>query len=80
MKTGKHPDRVHLKRVRPADAHETGKTDAALKFGASLDELEASAHVPIDDQVATQPETPAQAPISEDEVARQSMLRVTGPL
>jgi hypothetical protein len=74
MKTGKHHARVHLKKVRPAEAHEAGKYDA------TLDELEASAHVPVDEQVTTQPDSPSQAPLSADEVARQSMLRVTGPL
>lgn len=74
MKSGKHSARVHLKKVHPAEAHEAGKYDA------TLDELEASAHVPVDEQVAIQPETPTQAPLSEEEVARQSMLRVTGPL
>ncbi len=80
MKTGKHPDRVHLKKVRPAEAHEAGKTDASLKYNATLDELEASAHVPVDEQVSTQPEAPGDAALSEGEVARQAMLRVTGPL
>jgi hypothetical protein len=74
MKTGKHPDRVHLKKVRPVEAHEAGKYDA------TLDELEASAHVPVDEQVSTQPEAPGEAALSSAEVERQAMLRVTGPL
>jgi hypothetical protein len=75
MKTGN--DRVHLKKVRPAGtptAHEAGKYDA------SLDELEASAHVPVDEQVTTQAEAPGEAALSAAEVERQAMLRVTGPL
>jgi len=49
MKTGKHSARVHLKKVNPADAHEAGK------YAGTLDALEASAHVPVDEQVAIQP-------------------------
>jgi hypothetical protein len=80
MKSGKHHDRVHLKKVRPVEAHEAGKADASLKYGATLDELEASAHVPVDEQVSTQPEAPGEAALSSAEVERQAMLRVTGPL
>jgi hypothetical protein len=73
MTAGKHQTRVHLKKVRPA-AHQAGKYDA------SLDELEASAHVPVDEQVTTQAEAPGEAALSSAEVERQAMLRVTGPL
>ncbi len=73
MTAGKHQARVHLKKVRPA-AHGAGKYDA------TLDELEASAHVPVDQQVSTQPQDPAASPISAGEAERQAMLRVTGPL
>ena len=71
MTAGKHEARVHLKKVRPA-AHAAGKYDA------TLDELEASAHVPVEEQVTTQPESPAAAPKSTEEAERQAMLRVTG--
>ena len=71
MTAGKHQARVHLKKVRPA-AHDAGK------YAATLDELEASAHVPVDEQVTTQPEAPAEAPIAEGAVERNAMLRVTG--
>jgi hypothetical protein len=74
VKAGKHPARVHLKKVSPAEEH------AAGKYGATLEELEASAHVPVDEQVATQPEAPGEAALSDAEVERQAMLRVTGPL
>jgi hypothetical protein len=66
--------RVHLKKVRPAEAHEAGK------YAATLSELEASAHVPVDEQVTIQPAAPAEAALSDAEVERQAMLRVTGPL
>ncbi|HEX4018396.1 MAG TPA: hypothetical protein VHX15_16790 [Frankiaceae bacterium] len=68
----KHQPRVHLAKAKHAESHEAGK------YSASLADLEASAHVPVDEQVAIQPETPAQAPLSDGEVERQSMLRVTG--
>ena len=64
--------RVHLKKTTHADGHQTGK------YTASLDELEASAHVPLDEQITEQPEAPAQAPLTEGAVERNAMLRVTG--
>lgn len=74
MAGGRHHARVHLTKVRPAEGHAPGK------YSATLDELEASAHVPVDDQVTEQPESPSASPISDGEVERQAMLRVTGPL
>jgi hypothetical protein len=69
---GKHPVRVHLTKVRHEADHQAGK------YSATLDELEASAHVAVEDQVAIQPEAPAEAPIPEGAVERNAMLRVTG--
>jgi hypothetical protein len=69
---GSHHARVHLTKVRHADSHEAGK------YSATLEELEASAHVPLDEQVTVQSEAPAQAPVSDGEVDRLAMLRVTG--
>jgi hypothetical protein len=68
----KHHARVHLTKVGHAEHHEGGK------YSASLAELEASAHVPLDKQISEQPEAPAQAPLTQGEVERQAMLRVTG--
>ena len=68
----KHQPRVHLAKAKHAEHHEAGK------YSASLDELEASAHVPLDEQVTEQPEAPAQAPLTEGAVERNAMLRVTG--
>ena len=78
MTAGKHHARVHLKKVAPAETPEAGQTAASVKYGATLDELEASAHVPASEQVTTQPEAPAAAPLSTEEAERQAMLRVTG--
>ncbi len=64
--------RVHLKKTTHAEGQQTGK------YSASLDELEASVHVPLDEQVTEQPEAPAQAPLTEGAVERNAMLRVTG--
>ena len=72
MKHDAHKARVHLAKTSHAEHHEGGK------YSASLDELEASAHVPVEDQVAIQPEAPAEAPVSEGAVERNAMLRVTG--
>jgi hypothetical protein len=68
----KHQARVHLTKSPPADAHQGGK------YAASLSDLEASAHVAVEDQVAIQPEAPAEAPLTEGAVERNAMLRVTG--
>ncbi len=77
---GRHHARVHLTKVRPAEASSEGAPDGSAhsKYAASLSALEASAHVAVEDQVATQPEAPAQAPLSEGAVERNAMLRVTG--
>jgi hypothetical protein len=72
MKHLAHKARVHLTKVSHAEHHEDGK------YSASLAELEASAQVPLDEQVTTQPEAPAQAPLTEGAVERNAMLRVTG--
>jgi hypothetical protein len=48
------------------------------KYTETLEELEASAHVKVEDQVAEQPEPPAPAPLSDAEVARQEFLRIAG--
>jgi hypothetical protein len=68
----KNRARVHLIKVSHAEHHEDGK------YSATLAELEASAHVPLDEQVTEQPEAPAQAPLTEGAVERTAMLRVTG--
>ncbi len=68
----KHQPRVHLAKASHAERHDPGK------YSASLDELEASVHVPLDEQVTEQPEAPAQAPLTEGAVERNAMLRVTG--
>jgi hypothetical protein len=52
--------------------HPTGK------YSVTLDALEASAHVPVDDQVAEQPEAPAADAVSAQEVERQVFLRIAG--
>ena len=59
-------------------------TDAAKgmagsgKYSASLEDLEASARVRIEDQVIELPEPPSQAPLSDGEVDRQTFLRIAG--
>lgn len=50
----------------------------ANKYAATLDELEASARVPVEDQVAEQAEPPSEPPLSEGEVDRQTFLRIAG--
>lgn len=72
MKHEAHKARVHLVKAKHTDAHEAGK------YSASLADLEASAHVPLDEQTTVQPEAPAQAPLTEGAVERTAMLRVTG--
>jgi hypothetical protein len=69
----RHHARVHLTKVSHAEGRDGGK------YAATLDELEASAHVPVEEQIATQPAAPAEAPLTEGAVERQAMLRVTGP-
>ncbi|HEX4427966.1 MAG TPA: hypothetical protein VHZ96_01720 [Frankiaceae bacterium] len=68
----KHEARVHLAKAKRVEHHEDGK------YSASLADLEASAHVPLDEQITEQPEAPAQAPLTEGAVERNAMLRVTG--
>jgi hypothetical protein len=48
------------------------------KYSVTLEKLEKSAHVRVEDQVAEQPEPPAPAPLSEAEVDRQEFLRIAG--
>jgi hypothetical protein len=50
----------------------------ASRYGGSLDDLEASAHVPLDQQVTELAEPPAEAPISAEELDRQRLLGITG--
>jgi hypothetical protein len=47
------------------------------KYEVSLDALEKSAHVPVDEQVTEQAEPPAPAPIADEELDRQRLLGVT---
>jgi hypothetical protein len=49
----------------------------AGKYDIGLDELEKSAHVPVDEQVTEQPEPPAPGPMSEEELDRQRLLGLT---
>jgi uncharacterized protein (DUF1330 family) len=51
---------------------------APSKYSITPAELEASVRVPVEDQVAEQPEPPAEAPLTPDEVDRQIMLRNAG--
>ena len=48
------------------------------RFRISLDELEASAHVPVEDQVSAQADPPTPDLLGPDEIARLSMLRLGG--
>ena len=48
------------------------------RFHISLDELEASVHVAVEDQVSGHAEAPAPDLIGPDEIARLSMLRLGG--
>jgi hypothetical protein len=66
--------------IAPAPAHPQVMSDQRRKgkYSATLAELEASARVPVEEQVAEQPEPPAQAPLSQGEVDRQTLLRITG--
>jgi hypothetical protein len=73
MKHEAHKARVHLVKAKHAEG---GQQDG--KYSASLADLEASAHVPVDEQTTVQPEAPAQAPLTEGAVERNAMLRVTG--
>ena len=48
------------------------------RYGGSLADLEASAHVPLEQQVTELAEPPAEAPISAEELDRQRLLGITG--
>ncbi len=50
----------------------------SAKYGASLEDLEASARVRVEDQVIEVPEPPSQNPLSDGEVDRQTFLRIAG--
>ena len=47
------------------------------RYDVSLDDLERSAHVPVDEQITEQPEPPAPGPLSDEELDRQRLLGVT---
>jgi hypothetical protein len=53
-------------------------TDPGNRFAISLDELERSAHVPVEDQVEEQPEPVPSEPIDNDWQAQQRTLRWAG--
>jgi hypothetical protein len=42
-----------------------------------MDELERSAHVPVEEQVTEQPEPPPPGPLADEELDRQRLLGVT---
>ena len=48
------------------------------RYAGSLADLEASAQVPLEQQVTAQAEAPAEAPISAEELDRQRLLGITG--
>ena len=48
------------------------------RYAGSLADLEASSHVPLEQQVTEQAEAPAEAPISAEELDRQRLLGITG--
>jgi hypothetical protein len=48
------------------------------RYAGSLADLEASAHVPLEQQMTEQSEPPAEAPISAEELDRQRLLGITG--
>jgi hypothetical protein len=50
----------------------------ASRYGGSLADLEAPAHVPLGEQVTEVAEAPAEAPISAEELDRQRLLGITG--
>lgn len=53
-------------------------TTPTNKYARTLDELEASVRVKLEDQTAEQPEPPSEAPLTQTEVDRQAFLRVAG--
>ena len=48
------------------------------RYAMTLAELEATAHVPLDEQVEGQPEPPPEGPISAQELDRLRLLGITG--
>ena len=61
----------------------TGHTDVMSdmksgRYSVSLAELEKTAHVPVDEQVTTQPEPPAPPPMAAEDFDRVRLLGVTG--
>jgi hypothetical protein len=48
------------------------------RYAGSLADLEASAHVPLEQQVTELAEAPAEAPISAEDLDRQRLLGITG--
>ena len=53
-------------------------TQDPARFRITLDELEASVHVPVEDQVSAQADPPTPDLLGPDEIARLSMLRLGG--
>jgi len=50
----------------------------ANKYSTSIDDLERSVHVPVDQQISEQADAPADAPITAYELERQRLLGITG--
>jgi hypothetical protein len=48
------------------------------RFQVPLEELEASAHVPVEDQVVSVPEDPAEGPVAPEELNRARALSPIG--
>jgi hypothetical protein len=53
-------------------------TDGTSRFAISLDELERTAHVPLEEQVESHPEPVASEPIDPDWQEQQRILRFAG--
>lgn len=56
----------------------TGEGDHGNRYAVSLDELERTAHVPVEDQIESQPEPPAPGPLAPEELDRLRLLGITG--
>jgi hypothetical protein len=48
------------------------------KYEVHVNDLEKSAHVPVEEQVMEQPEPPSPGPMSTEELDRQRLLGITG--
>lgn len=53
-------------------------TDRPSRFAISLEQLERTAHVPVEDQVEGQPEPVASEPVDSDWQQQQRILRYAG--